>query len=121
MTDIKDLIAKAVHDQWSIWQQYQSKMLGNLTLTGDVWLEWNRKAKIPFEMLTKEEKKSDYEIAEKVWIPMLCQWLKSKREELFIDTVTSEDCEMSGVREETFEALLQSLESQKTTGDKVET
>jgi hypothetical protein len=41
-------------------------------------------------------------------------WLTEKREDLFINTVTTMDCEMSGVREDTFEALLASLHFQSS-------
>lgn len=79
MTDIKELIAAAVHEQWSMWQRHQSKLLGNLELSGDMWLEWDRKAKAKFEELTPQEQKSDIEIAEKIWLPLIYQWLESKR------------------------------------------
>lgn len=72
---VKDLIAAAVHEQWSMWQKYQSKMLGNMTLTGDVWLEWDRKSKTEFKDLTLSEQLSDRVIAEQLWIPLFDKWL----------------------------------------------
>jgi hypothetical protein len=41
---------------------------------------------------------------------LFVKWLKQKREELFINTVSTMDCEMSGIREETFDNLLEDLE-----------
>ena len=38
------------------------------------------------------------------------KWLQECRKEWHISTVTSMDCELSGIRDETFEKLLEELE-----------
>ena len=42
------------------------------------------------------------------------EWLNEKREDLFINTVSSTDCEWSGVREDTFDALEASIHFQSS-------
>lgn len=36
-------------------------------------------------------------------------YLKEKQKEMFIDTISTMDCELSAVREETFEVLLEDI------------
>ena len=60
---IKDKMAKAVHDIWSHWMVYylhHDKPWG----VND-YKRWGRQCKADFNDLSDEEKKSDYEVAEK--------------------------------------------------------
>jgi hypothetical protein len=82
-TNIKELIATLVHTQWSLWQEQQDKQkiqnnAGTVEFADSTWQEWNRKSNTPFKLLTPEEQKSDREIAEKLWIPMIRSWIREK-------------------------------------------
>jgi len=63
--------------------------------------EWKVETKIHTSSVTLTDKEQD---------ECFKEWLQQKRKELFIETVSTMDCELSGVREETFEALLEDLE-----------
>lgn len=85
--DIKQRLAQAVHAQWSIWQEYQNKQridsIGDgetPTFSGEQWLEWHRKANTRYQDLTPEEQKSDLEIAEKIYIPLLIEYITENRQ-----------------------------------------
>lgn len=41
------------------------------------------------------------------------EWLKQKEQEMFINTVSQMDCELSAIRTETFEELLNDLGAKK--------
>lgn len=45
----------------------------------------------------------------KDYIESVREWLKKERERLFIPTVSTMDCEMSGAVDDTFEELLENL------------
>jgi hypothetical protein len=58
---LREWLADLEHKQWAHWTKY---MLDNLT--EDNIKKWRRQIDTPFEKLSEQEKKSDFEWADKV-------------------------------------------------------
>lgn len=62
---------------------------------------------------TIEQLCRDIGIVNPLWIAnvkmIVEEYIKRKRKTLFIETVSTMDCELSGIREETFDELLKGL------------